>query len=233
MTAPQDNVVAFAPTRESETQLSFDRDLNDGPAERAELTALVEALLLVSPTPATVDELAAGAGVPSAAIERVLADFDQSAAERGWMVQRHGGKIQLATAPRFAAQVRRFLGLNREAKLSSAAIETLAIIAYQQPVTKGEIERVRGVDCSGVLATLHARGLIDQVGRLASPGNPIQYGTTPDFLQHFGMRSLGDLPALGRIGDQDARSLLDATVAAAGIDAMLLANENQGPGHEA
>jgi segregation and condensation protein B len=232
MTAPQDNVVAFAPAREADSQLSFDRDLHDGPADRAELAALVEALLLVSPAPTSVDELAAGAGVPPAAIERALADLDQSA-ERGWMVQRHGGKIQLATAPRFAAQIRRFLGLNRETKLSSAAIETLAIIAYQQPVTKSEIESVRGVDCSGVLATLHSRGLIDQVGRLASPGNPIQYGTTPDFLQHFGLRSLGDLPALGRIGDQDARNLLDATVAAAGIDAMLLANETRGPEREA
>ena len=232
MTAPQDNVVAIAPARDADTQLSFNRELHDGPEDRAELAALIEALLLVSPGPTTIDELAAGAGAPTAAVERALVDLDQ-ASGHGWMVQRHGGKLQLVTAPRFAGQVRRFLGLNRETKLSPAAIETLAIVAYQQPVTKSEIESVRGVDCSGVLATLHARGLVEQVGRLTTAGNPIQYGTTPDFLQHFGLRSLADLPALGRVGDQDAGTMLDAAVAAAGIDAMISTAETSGAEREA
>ena len=232
MTAPQDNVVAIAPARDADAQHSFNHELYDGPDNRAELTALVEALLLVSPGPTTVEELSAGTGAPAAAIESALVELDQET-RRGWMVQRHGGKLQLVTAPRFAGHVRRFLGLNRETKLSPAAIETLAIVAYQQPVTKSEIESVRGVDCSGVLATLHSRGLVEQVGRLASAGNPIQYGTTPDFLQHFGLRSLGDLPALGRIGEQDAGTMLDAAVAAAGIDAMLASNESAEGNREA
>jgi segregation and condensation protein B len=216
---PQDNVIAISPAG-GEWQRSFGEDLNDAPEDHATLVALIEALLLVSPGPTTVEELAAGSGASVAAVEGALADFDQ-ATGRGWMVQRHGGRLQLVTAPRFAAQVRRYLGLDRETKLSSAALETLAIVAYRQPVTKSEIESVRGVDCSGVISTLHARGLVEQVGRLASAGNPIQYGTTPDFLQHFGLRSLADLPSLGRVGEQDAGTLLDAAVAAAGIDAML------------
>ena len=106
--------------------------------------------------------------------------------------------------------MRAFLGLDREAKLSSASLETLALVAYQQPVTRSEIERVRGVDSSGVLATLHARGLIEPVARLATVGNPIQYGTTSVFLNHFGLQSLADLPPLGIIDGRDGATLLAA-----------------------
>jgi segregation and condensation protein B len=186
----------------------------DGPPPGPELQALVEALLLVAPQPATPEELARGAGVEVAQIEAALASLE-AATDRGWVVQRHRGTVQLATAPRFAAHVRRFLNLDRETRLSTAALETLAIVAYRQPVTRAEVEGVRGVDCSGVLATLHARGLIEAVGRLPTPGNPIQYGTTPDFLRHFGLRSLADLPPLGEVQGRDARLLLDAAVATA------------------
>lgn len=179
-----------------------------------ELAALMEAFLLVSAEAPTVDELATGAGVEPDQIAAAL-DLLNTDASRGWVVQRHGKKVQLATAPRFADRVRTFLGLDREARLSSAALETLAIVAYQQPVTRSEIDAVRGVDSSGVLATLHARELIEPVARLQTVGNPIQYGTTPAFLRHFGLRSLADLPALGQIDGRDARVALE-TAAAAG-----------------
>lgn len=223
---PRDSVVTISSSdsRDTDAQLSFSSSLYSAPGDRAELIALIEALLLVSSRATTVDELAAVSGAPAAAIESALSDLDQTVG-RGWMIQRHGARLQLVTAPRFAGQIRRFLGLDRETKLSPAALETLAIVAYQQPVTKSEIEGVRGVDCSGVLATLHTRGLVDQVGRLTTPGNPIQYGTTPDFLQHFGLRSLAELPSLGRVGEQDAGTMLDAAIAAAGIDAMLGNNQ--------
>src|SRR5205823_4730661 len=156
----------------------------DGPSEISELAALIEALLLVSPTATTIDDLARGAGVASTQVDAALALLELRH-DAGWVIQRHEGKIQLATAPRFAGFVRRFLGLERESRLSGAALETLAIVAYQQPVTKAEVEGVRGVDCSGVLHTLIQRGLVEQVGRVSGPGNPIQYGTTPDFLLHF------------------------------------------------
>src|SRR5918996_1539428 len=159
-------------------RLSF--DVFDGPPPGPERDALILALLLAAPEPATA--------------------------------------AQLATGARFAAQVRRFLRLDRESRLSSAALETLAIIAYQQPVTRAEIETVRGVDSSGVLATLHTRSLIEAVGRLPTVGNPIQYGTTPDFLRHFGLRSLADLPPLGEVDGHDARSALQAAAMAADFE---------------
>jgi segregation and condensation protein B len=125
---------------------------------------------------------------------------------------RHRDTVQLASSPRFAEPIRRFLGLERESRLSGAALETVAIVAYRQPVTRAEIEAVRGVDCAGVLATLHGRGLIEAVGRLDSVGHPIQYGTTPEFLRHFGLQSLTDLPPLGEVEGRDARILLESAM---------------------
>jgi segregation and condensation protein B len=193
-----------------------------GAQDALELESLIEALLLVSPAPATVEELALGAGVEICEVEAALACLE-SRIDGGWVVQRHAGRVQLATSPRFAAQVRRFLGLDREARLSSAALEALAIIAYQQPVTRPEVEIVRGVDCSGVLQTLMQRGLIEQVGRLTGPGNAIQYGTTPEFLQHFGLRSLAELPPLGQAQGQDIRGALEAAVASAQMEPVAAA----------
>ncbi len=174
-----------------------------------ELAALMEAFLLVAHEPPTIDELAKGAGVEPEHIERALHLLNDDE-QRGWVVQRHGEHVQLATATRFAERVRTFLGLDRESKLSSAALETLAIVAYQQPVTRAEIDAIRGVDSSGVLATLHSRSLIEPVSRLQTVGNPIQYGTTAEFLKHFGLRSLAELPPLGQIDGRDARDALNA-----------------------
>jgi len=182
----------------------------DGTSETmplAELAALIEALLLVAPEPPTVAELAEAAAVPLARIEEAVADLT-SDVHRGWIVQRHGDQLHLATAPRFAQQISTFLGLDREGKLSSAALETLAIIAYQQPVTRSDIEAIRGVDSSGVLATLHGRELIEPVSRLAAIGNPFQYGTTVSFLRLFGLSSLADLPPLGSFEGSDGSGLL-------------------------
>ena len=187
------------------------------PLDETELAALIEALLLVANEAPTVDQLAQVAGVTveqvDAAIVRLIA-----ADHRGWVILRHLDTVQLASAPRFAEPIRRFLGLERETRLSGAALETVAIVAYQQPVTRAEIEAVRGVDCAGVLATLHARGLIEAVGRLDSVGHPIQYGTTPAFLRHFGLQSLADLPPLGDVEGRDARILLEAAMVEAASD---------------
>lgn len=174
-----------------------------------ELGALVEAILLVSPEPPTIDEISTGTEIPIEEIEAGVT-WLETQVDRGWLVQRHGRRLGLASHPRFAEKIRLFLGLDREAKLSSASLETLALVAYQQPVTRGEIERVRGVDSSGVLAKLHARGLVEPVARLATVGNPIQYGTTAEFLNHFGLQSLADLPPLGIIDGKDAAQLLNS-----------------------
>ena len=166
--------------------------------DHEELPALLEALLLVSPEPAALRDLAAAAGVTVSAVEDALTTLNDNSS-RGWVVIRHRGTAHISSAPRFASYVRRFLGLDREARLSGAALETLALIAYRQPVTRAEIESLRGVDCSGVLATLHARGLIEVAGRLPTVGNPHQYVTSLEFLKHFGLRSLADLPPLAEL----------------------------------
>jgi segregation and condensation protein B len=163
-----------------------------------ELPALLEALLLVSPEPADLRDLADAAGVPVSAVEEALTTLNDNPS-RGWVVIRHRGTAHLSSAPRFAPYVRRFLRLDREARLSSAALETLALIAYRQPVTRAEIESLRGVDCSGVLATLYARELIEIAGKLPTVGNPHQYVTSVEFLKHFGLRSLADLPPLAEL----------------------------------
>ena len=174
-----------------------------GPVPADELPALLEALLLVAPGPAPLRDLAEAAGVSVTAIETALQQL-QEPADRGWVIVIHQDTAQLASAPRFAAHVRRFLRLEREPRLSGASLETLALIAYRQPVTRAEIEALRGVDCSGVIATLHARGLIEITGRLPTVGNPIQYVTSPDFLRLFGLNSLQELPPLETLGDDVA-----------------------------
>jgi segregation and condensation protein B len=199
------------------TQSSLDLAGSGAELSDEELAQLAEAFLLAAPGPTSIEELARGAEVP---IERMAGAIDSLTEQpgRGWVVQRHGEKIQLATAPRFSAAVRRFLGLEREARLSTAALEALAVVAYQQPVTRAEIDRVRGVDCSGVVSTLLSRGLIEVVGRLAAPGNPMQYGTTPEFLLHFGLSSLADLPPLGQVEGRDGQIVLESITAAAIAD---------------
>ena len=189
-----------------------------GTIRPTELEELALALLLIAPTPATLDELAAGADVEVAEVEAAIGRLEMRTSA-GWVVQRHGDRLQLVTAPRFASQVRRFLGLDRETKLSPAALESLAIVAYQQPVTRPEIESVRGVDCSGVLATLVQRGLIEPVGRLQTAGQPIQYGTTSDFLNLFGLSTLGELPPIGDVGGTSGADRLTALVATVDVEA--------------
>ena len=177
-----------------------------------ELLALLEALLLVAPDPVEPRDLARAASVPVSEIERALDAMNDSS--RGWVVVRHNGAVQLTSAPRFAPQVRAFLRLEREARLSGAALETLALIAYRQPVTRAEIDALRGVDSSGVLATLHARGLIEIVGRLPTIGNPLQYATSIEFLRQFGLSSLAELPPLNELSERAADRLFEEVVIA-------------------
>jgi len=175
-----------------------------------DVPALLESLLLVAPGATQLADFARGTGLSEPEVEAALATLaERHGARSGLMIQRHGDTVQLTSAPRFATHVRRFLRLDRETKLSTAALETLAIIAYQQPVTRSGVDAIRGVDSSGVLATLHGRGLIEQVGRLQTPGNPVQYSTTAAFLRHFGLGSVGDLPPLGQIDGRDAREALE------------------------
>ena len=161
-----------------------------------DVPAALEALLFVSADPVAPSQLAAALEVSVSAVEQGLQQLDGELHTRGLRLQRHGGRVQLTTAPEMAEAVERLLGLEATSKLSRAALETLAIVAYQQPVTRPFLEGVRGVSCDGVMKSLLSKGLIQEIGRAEGPGRPILYGTAPDFLQHFGLNSLTELPTL-------------------------------------
>lgn len=178
-----------------------------------ELKRIVEALLLASPKPLsaaelrdvlrrTADEEGATAdarefrnpgGALDAALSELAAEHAQGPSVRLVCV---AGAWQFATAPECAAWVRTLVGAkNRPPRLTQPALETLAVVAYRQPVTRAEIEQIRGVAVDGVLATLKERGLVAEVGRAEAVGRPVQLGTTAGFLEYFGLASLDDLPA--------------------------------------
>jgi segregation and condensation protein B len=160
-----------------------------------ELTAQLEALLFVASNPVPVLQLAETLGCSGQEIERGLkmlgSIYD---ARRGLSLQWHGGRVQLTTAPAYGPLVERFLGLEATTRLSRAALETLAIVAYRQPITRPGIDAIRGVNSDGVLKSLLSKGLLQEVGRTEGPGRPILYGTSSEFLQHFGLSALDKLP---------------------------------------
>ncbi len=162
--------------------------------------ALLEALLFVSQGAVEKKALFAAAGLSAEAGEAALQRLEARLAEGGLRLQRHGGRVQLTTAVEAAPAIERFLGLEVHLRLSQAALETLAIIAYAQPVTRPRIEAIRGVNSDSVLRTLLAAGLIEEAGRAETLGRPILYRTTPAFLQQFGLSSVDDLPPLEEDG---------------------------------
>ncbi|RPI80836.1 MAG: SMC-Scp complex subunit ScpB [Chloroflexi bacterium] len=163
------------------------------------LPAGLEALLFAAPGPVTPGQLAAALEVSLQDVEAGLTQLEETYQGRGIRLQRHAGKIQLTTAPEAAAQVEKLIGLEAASRLSRAALETLAIVAYQQPVTRPEIDAIRGVNSDGVLKSLLSKGLVQETGRAERPGRPILYATTSDFLSHFGLASLNELPPLATI----------------------------------
>jgi segregation and condensation protein B len=166
------------------------------------LTAALEALLFVAPGSVTPAQLAAALEIPAQQVEEELAVLENYFQARGIRLQRHAGRIQLTTAPEMAPLVEKFLGLEASSRLSRAALETLAIVAYQQPITRPEIDAIRGVNSDGVLKSLLSKGLVHEVGRADKPGRPILYSTTSDFLRHFGLSSIEDLPPLSSFDEE-------------------------------
>jgi segregation and condensation protein B len=159
----------------------------------------LEALLFVAPGPVHPAQLAAALDLPVREIEKGLVDLEVLClSSRGIRLQRFQGKVQFTSAPEMGVVVEKFLGLEATSHLSRAALETLAIIAYQQPVTRPEIDSIRGVNSDGVLKSLLSKGLIQEVGRAERPGRPFIYSTTTDFLQHFGLNSLNELPPFSK-----------------------------------
>jgi segregation and condensation protein B len=166
------------------------------PKKTLSLNEKIEALLFVAPGSVSVNQLATALGVPNRDVQRGLNELEESYQFRGVRLQRHGGQIQMTSAPEAAEAIETFLGLEATSRLSSAALETLAIVSYQQPVTRPQVDAIRGVNSDGVIKNLLHKGLIQEVGRSEGPGRPILYSTTPDFLGHFGLSSLEELPPL-------------------------------------
>ena len=165
------------------------------PPAREELSNVLEAVLFVADSPIEIAALARTVNAPKHDVSDALNELAEALRERGVRLQRTGELVQLVSAPRTASYVGRFLGLEHP-PLTNASLETLAIIAYRQPITRTGIESVRGVDCDGPIRTLMARELIEEVGRAPVIGRPVLFATTVRFLEYFGLERPEDMPPL-------------------------------------
>lgn len=161
----------------------------------SDATAALEAILFSSNRPLKVRELQQATDLDRNSLEGALEKLRENLEGRGVMLMRHQDEVHLATRPEYASAVRRALRPEVSGRLSHAAYETLAIVAFQQPVSRARIEEVRGVNCESVLTNLELRDLVTEVGRGSGPGQPKLYGTTMRFLQVMGLGSLDDLPS--------------------------------------
>jgi segregation and condensation protein B len=180
--------------------------------EPSDIDRFLEALLFIADGPAALDDLAKALEVEIAQVEEAVGRLSAALAGRGLAIVRIGSRVQMVTAPDACSAIERFLGVSDSSRLSPAALETLAIIAYRQPITRAQIDAVRGVSSDGVLRTLTAKSLIAPVGRLAQAGRPVLFGTTVEFLQYFGICSLDELPDLPELPE----ITIDETPSAAG-----------------
>jgi len=191
----EDETVAFADAEAAEAEVEAEgTDVEAAPA--GELTEIqLEALLFVAEKPLNRREIGILAGVDRATVDARLGDLEVSLAGRGVRLVISGDRVELATAAEAGALVARYVGADA-VRLSPAALETLAIVAYRQPVTKSAIERIRGVDSDYTVRALLHRRLVVEQGRSEAPGRPILYGTGFEFLERFGITSLEELPML-------------------------------------
>ena len=163
-----------------------------------QLSAAIEAILFSSNRPLRLRELQQATDSARPVVEEALTELREALAGRGLMLQRQQDLVGLVTRPEVAAYVRRALRPEVTGRLSPAAYETLAIVAFQQPVTRARIEEIRGVNCDSVLSNLELRNLVGEVGRAPGPGQAKLYGTTMRFLQVLGLESLEQLPVPAR-----------------------------------
>ncbi|MFN8446513.1 MAG: SMC-Scp complex subunit ScpB [Caldilineaceae bacterium] len=178
--------------------------------EQMSLTAALESLLFVADTSVEIGQFVKLFSLPAEAIERALLQLGDvlKTANRGIRLQMQNGRYRLVSSPAAANLIETFLNLDLSTRLSAPALESLSVIAYRQPVTRAQIEAVRGVDCGHVLRSLLQRGLIEESGRLETAGRPILYSVTEQFMQHFGLTTLNELPPLETT---EAARLLEVT----------------------
>ncbi|MFN8620563.1 MAG: SMC-Scp complex subunit ScpB [Chloroflexota bacterium] len=198
------------PTTPAEPAAPVEADADDGALVEpgTEITALeLEALLFVAEKPLSRAEIGRICRLDAEAVDNLLGDLEVALRGRGVRLVVNGERVELATAPEAGALIARYVGADT-VRLTPAAMETLAIVAYRQPVTRGGIERVRGVDSDYVVRSLLHKRLIVEQGRAETPGRPILYGTSFEFMERFGLTSLEDLPSLD--GDVAARLAQEA-----------------------
>ncbi len=165
--------------------------------KNSNLVSGIEAILFISGSPVQVSHLADTFETTSKEIEANLEVLEQDLIMgRGIRLLRFGGKVQLTSSPEYSEIIEKYLGIETTSRLSRAALETLAIIAYRQPITRPGIDAIRGVNSDAVLKSLLSKGLIEEIGRTEGPGRPILYGITEEFLQYFGLGSINELPEL-------------------------------------
>ncbi len=177
-----------------------------------EQRAAVEAILFASGEPLEIGRIADALDVDAETVQALLFEVGANLDNRksGICLLKLGSKYQLCSRTEYAPQIRAVLDMKKNIPLSNAALEVLAVVAYNQPVTKAYIEQIRGVDCSGVVNTLCQKGLLEEKGRLDLPGKPLLYGTTPNFLRCFCLTSLSELPELpDKIGTEELVSAAD------------------------
>lgn len=191
-------------------------------SDRQPLLQALEALLFVSDEPVASVVLAQALGVERREADDLCEELARSYEERGAGItlRNVGGGWRLTTHPDAAPVVEQYVLASRHTRLTKAALETLSIVAYKQPVTRHQISGIRGVNSDGVLRALADRGLIAEVGREETPGRPLLYGTTPEFLERLGLASLSELPPLGPLLGQAAveATVEDGPAEAAGAD---------------
>jgi len=183
--------------------------IQDSAPSHLGLEAAIESILFASSMPVSIQQLAAALNSETDQIEEMLGNLRAHfQANHGIRLQWHANRVQFTTAPEFSGVVEKFLGLESTSRLSRAALEVLAIIAYKQPITRPGIDAVRGVNSDGVLKNLLSKGLVEEGGRAEGPGRPILYNTTADFLQNFGLSSLDEMPLLDEEEPQVSSNLI-------------------------
>lgn len=165
---------------------------------KQQIISALEAVLFASGDPISIDRLSQTFEIQPEKIEKFIQELKEKLDNQnsGFTVVRLENTYQLVTREEFAPYIKKAFDIKRRTPLSPASLEVLAVVAYNQPVTRSFIEQVRGVDCSGVVSTLVEKGLIEERGRLELPGRPLLYGTTKTFLRSFSLSDLGDLPPL-------------------------------------
>ena len=193
-----------------------------------ELRAALEAILFVSNEPITLDALAEALSEKPAAVEKELREIKSTldANIGGFTLEQTAGGWRLATRPEHEGILKKYFARKGESRLSLAALETLAIVAYRQPVTAPEISDIRGVNSSAVLRTLLERRLVRVAGRKNVVGAPFLYRTSREFLIHFGLNDIRDLPRLEEFGDLIGESMSEDVVAAIGVQSAPIDDQN-------